>query len=115
MSHDQQKLFKYIRVKHTDSFSVNANISKKKNEMTIVDILKDNLADQNKNVQPAWYRCLLKKRKPEIDDDPEKYDEDQIDDIDIKVNTYMAGERRAIENWNKIKFRLLIISKFSSY
>ena len=37
-----------------------------------------------------------------------------MDDIDIKLNNYLAAEKAALENWKKLKFRLLVISKFSS-
>lgn len=44
--------------------------------------------------------------------DEKNYD---IDNINIELNTFMAGQKRAYENWKKMKFRLLIISKFSSF
>ena len=40
---------------------------------------------------------------------------DDIDNLDMELSTYLAGQKRAYDNWKKIKFRLLIISKFSKY
>lgn len=37
-----------------------------------------------------------------------------MDNIYEKLNRYASKEKAAIENWKKLKFRLLIISKFSS-
>ena len=41
-------------------------------------------------------------------------DEEALDHIDLKLNLYLQKQKDALANWKKIKFRLLIISKFSS-
>lgn len=40
--------------------------------------------------------------------------EDDLDHLEIRLNVFYAREKKALENWTKLKFRLILVSKFSS-
>ena len=61
--------------------------------------------------KPSRLNCC-KKKVQVIEEDSN--DEEALDHVDLKLNLYLQKQKDAIANWKKIKFRLMIISKFSS-
>ena len=73
-----------------------------------MDVLQDL---QTKEEMKQRCKCIKKAKILEASDD----DSDEIDELHIRLNLYMARQKKAWDDWKKLKFRLLIISKFSSY
>ena len=87
--------------------------------MKVIEILNRDLAiaDMVLKKQSTWkiikQKCVKKCKKKAVEEESDD-DEEQLDDIKYKLNRYLARELAARENWKKIKFRLLVIQKFSS-
>ena len=106
IAQENEELTKFIRVKHGDNFDVFRSSIKKK-EMKLVDILGDLSKQEDDNKKGCCH-------KAKINIISESSSDADVDDLDLRLNTFMAGQKKAFENWKKMKFRLMIISKFST-
>ena len=83
--------------------------------MKIFEMLRADIhGHQKKKRKSCWDKCKGKKKDDKADDDKVDEHGEALDNIDMTLNPHLVAQKNALVNWKKLKFRLLVISKFSS-
>ena len=86
VAQDERQLYKFKRVSE-EEWELALEGKRKSDEITLVDALGD-LADKEQPKQVSWYKRCCKKKPGVAAIDEKNYD---IDNINIELNTFMAG------------------------